>query len=145
MAFKGETVVITPSITPFIGRAAFDLGLAYHVTMVLCIVFFANAINIHAGINGLEVGQSIIIAMFLLAHNCIEIANNTVGLIGTHEALQQQLFSVQLILPFLAINVALLCYNWYPATLFVGNMYTSMAVGWLTLRQTECRAPSSRL
>lgn len=49
MAFKGETVVITPSITPFIGRAAFDLGLAYHVTMVLCIVFFANAINIHAG------------------------------------------------------------------------------------------------
>lgn len=34
-------------------------------------VFCTNAINIYAGINGLEVGQSIVIGCFIAIHNAI--------------------------------------------------------------------------
>ena len=38
------------------GRGLVDLGLAYKVYMVLLAVFCTNAINIYAGVNGLEAG-----------------------------------------------------------------------------------------
>ena len=41
--------------------------------MDLLAIFCTNAINIYAGINGLEVGQSIVIAIAITIHNAIEI------------------------------------------------------------------------
>ena len=39
-------------------------------------VFCTNAINIYAGINGIEVGQSIVIAISILIENLIEYDGN---------------------------------------------------------------------
>ena len=39
-----------------------DLGFLYYIYMGMLAVFCTNAINILAGINGLEVGQSVVIA-----------------------------------------------------------------------------------
>ena len=48
-----------------------NLGLFYLVYMGLLAVFCTNAINIYAGINGLEVGQSYIIGCAVLFHKYI--------------------------------------------------------------------------
>jgi len=50
-----------------------DLGILYYVYMSMVAVFCTNAINILAGVNGLEVGQSIVIAASILVFNLIEI------------------------------------------------------------------------
>ncbi|ORM40370.1 UDP-N-acetylglucosamine--dolichyl-phosphate N-acetylglucosaminephosphotransferase [Babesia sp. Xinjiang] len=110
-------------------RDAYGLGYLGHFLAVLLTVFFVNSINIHAGINGLELGESAVIAVSLLAHNCIEIAK-TAAISDSStatELIEKHLLSVQLTLPFLSISAGLLCYNWYPATTFVGNMYTSLS------------------
>ena len=41
-----------------------DLGILYYIYMGMLAIFCTNAINILAGINGLEVGQSVIIGNF---------------------------------------------------------------------------------
>ena len=41
-----------------------ELGYFFHLYILLLIGFLANAINIYAGINGLEVGQSLVIGLF---------------------------------------------------------------------------------
>ena len=39
--------------------------------MGMLAIFCTNSINIYAGLNGLEVGQSIVIGFFVLMHNII--------------------------------------------------------------------------
>ena len=66
-------------------------------------VFCTNAINILAGINGVEVGQSVVIAASILLFNLIELP----GSWGS-----KHLFSLYLLLPFFAVSLALLKHNW---------------------------------
>ncbi|CDR97806.1 N-acetylglucosamine-1-phosphate transferase, putative [Babesia bigemina] len=123
-AFPRETVLTVPRVLPLIGGHAINIGSAYYASLVLLAIFFVNAINIYA------VGESAIIAIFVVAHNCLELSQ----LIGAHNgleaaaSLERHLVSLKLTLPFLAVSAGLLCYNWYPASIFVGNIYTSMAV-----------------
>jgi len=56
-----------------------DLGVFFYIYMAMLTVFNTNAINIYAGINGLEVGQSLIIGASILAHNLIEIMRDGTG------------------------------------------------------------------
>lgn len=72
--------------------------------MGMLAVFCTNAINILAGINGVEVGQSVVIAMSIAVFNFIEITR------GQFPA--KHLFSLYLILPFIAVSLALLRHNW---------------------------------
>lgn len=51
----------------------FLLGIFYYIYMGMVAVFCTNAINILAGVNGLEVGQSIVIAASILIFNLIEL------------------------------------------------------------------------
>ncbi|KAJ8437207.1 hypothetical protein Cgig2_010847 [Carnegiea gigantea] len=37
---------------------------------------------------------------------------------------QAHAFSIYLVQPFLAISLALFCYNWYPSSVFIGDTYT---------------------
>lgn len=76
VAYKGITSVIVPK--PFRGilGATADLGLIYYFYMGNIAIFCTNAINIYAGINGIEVGQSFIIGCFIIIHNIIEIKLN---------------------------------------------------------------------
>ncbi|KAA0195479.1 UDP-N-acetylglucosamine--dolichyl-phosphate N-acetylglucosaminephosphotransferase [Fasciolopsis buskii] len=67
-------------------------------------VFCTNAINIYAGINGLEVGQSIIIACSVIVFNVIELQGY---LWRVH------LFSLYFLIPFVAVSFALYQKNKY--------------------------------
>ena len=97
-----------------------DLGIIYLVFIFLLIIFCTNAINIHAGINGLEAGQSYIIAIFILTHNIIEASYDEQGR-------SQHIFSMLLTAPFIGITMGLLNFNWYPSKVFVGDSYTMLS------------------
>jgi len=71
--------------------------------MGMLAVFCTNAINILAGINGLETGQSLIIAISILIFNLIELSG---------DCAQAHLFSLNFIIPFISVTFALLKYNW---------------------------------
>jgi UDP-N-acetylglucosamine--dolichyl-phosphate N-acetylglucosaminephosphotransferase len=97
-----------------------DLGLLYLVYMGMLAVFCTNAINIYAGINGLEAGQSYIIGCSVLLHNLLEIKANSLGT-------ENHLFSAMLMLSFVGVTMGLLRHNWYPANVFVGDTYCYFA------------------
>lgn len=73
VAYNGLTSVVVPKmLRPFLGNFI-NLGPLYYLYMGNIAIFCTNAINIHAGINGIEVGQSFIIGLFIMIHNIIEI------------------------------------------------------------------------
>lgn len=67
-------------------------------------VFCTNAINIYAGVNGLEVGQSVVIGISVLIFNIIEFY-------GSYR--RSHILSLYFIMPFLAVSISLLRFNWY--------------------------------
>jgi UDP-N-acetylglucosamine--dolichyl-phosphate N-acetylglucosaminephosphotransferase len=95
-----------------------DLGAWYLVYMGLLGVFATNAINIYAGINGLEAGQAAVISIAVITANLTELSQ------GRNEA---HLFSALLGMPFLAVNLAVLYHNTYPAAVFVGDTFCYFA------------------
>ncbi|EEB20281.1 UDP-N-acetylglucosamine--dolichyl-phosphate N-acetylglucosaminephosphotransferase, putative [Pediculus humanus corporis] len=111
--FNSTTVIIPKILRSLIGYSV-NLGFLYYVYMGMLAVFCTNAINILAGVNGLEVGQSIIIAISIALLNFIE-------LFGDHYKAHR--LSLQFILPYIANSIALLKYNWYPAKIFVGDTF----------------------
>ncbi|KAL8142972.1 hypothetical protein V2J09_016004 [Rumex salicifolius] len=123
MAYAGHTTIVIPKpLVPFLGLDILDLGWVYKLYMGLLAVFCTNSINIHAGINGLEVGQTVVIAFAILIHNVMQI-----GASKDPEYQQAHAFSIYLVHPFLATSLALLSYNWYPSSVFVGDTYTYFA------------------
>jgi UDP-N-acetylglucosamine--dolichyl-phosphate N-acetylglucosaminephosphotransferase len=92
----------------------------YLVYMGLLAVFTTNAINIYAGINGLEAGQAMVIAVAVLTANVYELSSGA-------NAASPHLFSAMLVLPFIATTAGLLRFNLYPASVFVGDTYCYFA------------------
>lgn len=103
-----------------------NVGFLYYMYMALLSIFCTNAINIYAGINGLEAGQSVIIAAFVLMHNALtlnpNIPKDNIDLLRTHHA-----FSIDMMMPFAAVTLGLLRYNWYPSSVFVGDTFCYFA------------------
>jgi len=104
------------------GMGLVDLGGAYALYMVLLAVFCTNAINIYAGVNGLEAGQTYVVACAILTMSAIELGGG-----ASPEATKNFLFSVTVMLPFCATTLALLKSNWFPARAFVGDTFTNYA------------------
>lgn len=72
VVYSGVTYIVIPLILrPYLGETL-EIGFLYYIYMVALTIFCMNSINIHAGINGLESGQSIIIASSILLYNLIE-------------------------------------------------------------------------
>ncbi|KAH9648877.1 GlcNAc-1-P transferase [Citrus sinensis] len=123
MAYAGHTSIIIPKpLVPYVGLEILDLGWIYKLYMFLLAVFCTNSINIHAGLNGLEVGQTVVIASAILLHNIMQI-----GASLDPEYKQAHAFSIYLVQPLLATSLALFSYNWYPSSVFVGDTYTYFA------------------
>ena len=95
-----------------------DLGFASQIYMVLLVVFCTNAVNIYAGVNGLECGQVYVIACSILAMAAIELQ---------HNRSENYTLSIVFLPPFIATTLALLRSNWYPAQVFVGDTFTNYA------------------
>ena len=98
--YNGKTVPIYPLIY-HVGYHGKD----YKCSMVLLSFFFAgnNANNIYAGINGLEVAQSSVIAGSLILFNILELSG---------DSLKSHLFWLYFLIPYLTSSLALLRYNW---------------------------------
>lgn len=78
-------------------------GFLYYIYMGMLAVFCTNAINILAGINGLEVGQSVIIALSIIIFDIIELSGDQ------HK---YHNFSLHIMIPYIATTLALLKHNW---------------------------------
>lgn len=99
----GQTVMKIP----LIGQVEF--GIFYSLVLVpIGIAGAANAFNMLAGFNGLEVGMSIV------AMGSLAIVAHSVGATT----------SFVLLLACLGVLIATLRYNWYPAKVFIGDVGT---------------------
>ena len=84
LSYAGSTTILVPrplrrALELVLGAGAGDLGLLdlgplYYAYMFLLTIFCTNSINIHAGINGLEAGQSAVIAAAMVLLNVCTIA-----------------------------------------------------------------------
>ncbi|KAJ2615142.1 tunicamycin resistance protein [Coemansia sp. RSA 1365] len=118
----GVTHVVVPVfMRSSLGTNTVELGFLYYIYIGLMAVFCTNAINILAGINGVEVGQSIVIALSIIIKDIANINN------ANPEAEYYHLFSLYLLLPFVAVSCALYYWNVYPAHVFVGDTYCYFA------------------
>ncbi|CAK5236107.1 unnamed protein product [Aphanomyces euteiches] len=93
-----------------------DLGYVYYLYMGMMAVFCTNAINIYAGCNGLEAGQSFVIGLAVVTLNLTQIIR---GLDFQH----YHLFALVIMIPFLMTTLGLLHHNWYPSRVFVGDTF----------------------
>ncbi|CAG8664333.1 5903_t:CDS:2, partial [Scutellospora calospora] len=103
----GETHIIMPIPLRFLLGRFVDLGILYYVYMSMVAVFCTNSINILAGINGVEIGQSLIIA-------CSIAINDYLFLNGSSPAVEAHLFSLYFILPFIGVSLGLFTHNCAP-------------------------------
>ncbi|TFH15398.1 hypothetical protein E4H04_08440 [Candidatus Bathyarchaeota archaeon] len=97
---------------PFIGRVEF--GLIYPLILVpLAILCCSNATNFLAGFNGLEVGMGFVLHLS----------------VGIYAYQKGQFNAAMIALTFAFALLAFLRYNWYPASVFPGDLnYTIGAV-----------------
>ena len=109
-----DTVILIPKPLGNILGSYIDLHVFYFGYMAMLAVFCTNAINIYAGINGIEVGQVLVISGSVIVFNIIECNG---------ENWSNHLFSLQLMIPFFFTSLALYHFNCYPAIVFVGDTF----------------------
>ena len=126
VAYSGGTSIVVPK--PLRGVAGLpdllNLGPIYQLYMVMLTIFCTNSINILAGVNGLEAGQTFIIACAVLCHNFHELAKLTSDQVAVRDG---HVFSAYLMLPLATTTLGLLVFNWYPSQVFVGDTFTYFA------------------
>lgn len=86
-------------------------------------IFCTHSINIMAGINGVEVGQSLVIACSIAINDMIFLQSASTGA----PAIETHLFSLYFILPFIGVSLGLMIHNWYPSKVFIGDTYCYFA------------------
>ncbi len=119
LAYTGSTSLHIPkTLQILLGMDHLEIGFLFYVYLGMLAVFCSNSINIYAGINGLEVGQSVIIGISIIFFNLIEIFNGNT---------EKSLFSIAVMLPFTLSSLALFVYNCYPAKCFIGDTYCYFA------------------
>jgi len=136
----GVTSVVVPNVLiRYMPREVriINLGAFYYTYMSALSIFAPNSINIFAGINGIEVGQSLVIAGLLVFNSSLYLvpfpgnpvltndANST--MYSTHPATESHLLALYILLPFIAVSLALYIHNRYPARVFVGDTYCYVA------------------
>ncbi|KAI9296714.1 hypothetical protein K502DRAFT_323639 [Neoconidiobolus thromboides FSU 785] len=113
----GATYVAIPYPIHFLLGNSMDLGIIYYLYMAMVPIFCTNAINILAGINGVEVGQTIILCLSLILFNITQLNDPFPAIVA------KNLFSLYMLFPLLFVSIALYQYNSYPAKVFVGDTY----------------------
>lgn len=118
----GATHVLVPSfLQGWLNMTNIDLGWMYYAYMISMTIFCPNSINILAGINGLEVGQSIILGILTLINDALYLS------MGPQASWESHRFSAVVVLPFLGVSAALWKWNRWPSKVFVGDTYCYFA------------------
>lgn len=69
-----QTAMLVPEfLQSFVGQTYIDFGFLFYGYIIMLVIFCTNAINIVAGINGIEVGQSLVIAASVATFNLIQV------------------------------------------------------------------------
>ncbi|KAL6942246.1 tunicamycin resistance protein [Hanseniaspora vineae] len=121
--FGGTTVMIPPFIQNFfeLPHNYLDLKGLYYCYMASVAIFCPNSINILAGVNGLEVGQVVVLCVIFLL-------NDFLFLFGAVDpAKHSHILSSTLIIQLLGCSLALYHYNKFPARVFVGDTFCYFA------------------
>ncbi|MCJ1460269.1 tunicamycin resistance protein [Mycoblastus sanguinarius] len=129
--FGVTTVVIPKPLRPYLLPSAdsaplFDLSYLYYMYMAVISIFAPNSINILAGVNGIEVSQSIVVTLLIIINSSLYLLPSPFGF-SPHPAEETHLLTLYLLLPFLGVSLALWYHNWYPARVFVGDTYCYFA------------------
>ena len=121
-SYRDRTTVLIPQFLAkrFSLDDHLNLGIFYYIFMLMFVIFCTNAINIYAGINGLEVGQTIVLSVTVILYNIVEITTKS-------DCDEVHILSLQVLLPFLFCSIALYKFNRYPAKVFVGDSYCYFA------------------
>ncbi|KAF8929401.1 UDP-N-acetylglucosamine--dolichyl-phosphate N-acetylglucosaminephosphotransferase [Dissophora ornata] len=120
---SGVTYIVVPiPLRPILGHLI-NLGALYYVYMAMVAIFCTHSINIMAGINGVEVGQSLVIACSIAFNDMLFLQSSASGA----PAIETHLFSLYFIMPFIGVSIALLIHNWYPSKVFIGDTYCYFA------------------
>ncbi|OAP59835.1 hypothetical protein AYL99_04837 [Fonsecaea erecta] len=133
----GVTSVVVPNfLIPYMPNQArlINLWFFYYLYMSALSIFAPNSINILAGINGIEVGQALVIAGLLVLNSALYLVPfpgnpvlNHAYATRPHPATDGHLMTLYILLPFLAVSTALYIHNRYPARVFVGDTYCYVA------------------
>lgn len=75
--------------------------------MVMLTIFCTHTINILAGVNGIEAGQSLVIALSVIINDSLYLYNNPL-----RESVEAHRFSLYFMLPLTGVTAALLYHNW---------------------------------
>ncbi|KAH0486757.1 MAG: uncharacterized protein KVP18_002085 [Porospora cf. gigantea A] len=120
-------VILRPEVWPAVGNYVLvELGPLWYRLIILGLsVFSTNAINIYAGVNGLEAGQAVVMCLTVIANILFKLA---MGEVTPHTT-----YCFIVSFAFLLPTVALWKYNKYPARLFVGNSFTYFAGAYFTV------------
>ena len=100
---------------PHVG-ASLGLGPLHALILALICVFCTNSINIYAGVNGLESGQTAIISFSVILYALRHMAEAADA--------DRKAMTLLLQLPFLGVCTALFRLNRYPSKVFVGDSFT---------------------
>ncbi|ERL89366.1 hypothetical protein D910_06737 [Dendroctonus ponderosae] len=73
VSFNTTSIIVPKPFREWLG-VSLDIGIIYYVYMGMLAVFCTNAINILAGVNGLEAGQSVVIAISIAIFNLLELS-----------------------------------------------------------------------
>ncbi|CAJ0582813.1 unnamed protein product, partial [Mesorhabditis spiculigera] len=121
----GSTTIVVPKVVRyFVAMYGFqaptllEINFLYYIFMGMVIVFCTNAINIYAGVNGLEVGQSLVISASIICYNLTQVVR-----LGDPIDIWHNWLSLYFLLPFFTISYVLWLYNKCPAMVFVGDTY----------------------
>ncbi|CAP21068.2 Protein CBG24468 [Caenorhabditis briggsae] len=122
-----STTVIVPTIVrhlvqPFVVLPiTINISFIYYIFMGMVIVFCTNAINILAGINGLESGQSLVISASVSLFNLVQVYR--FGADENAAGFWHHIISLYFLLPFTACTAVLFYFNKYPSRVFVGDTF----------------------
>ncbi|KAI9202355.1 UDP-N-acetylglucosamine--dolichyl-phosphate N-acetylglucosaminephosphotransferase [Polychytrium aggregatum] len=117
-----STIMIPKILWSVMDTRTIDLGVLYYVFMACLATFSTNAINILAGVNGIEGGQALVISSSLAINNIIWYSFST-----KDPTRQAHLSSLHFLLPFIGVTVGYLRHNWYPAKAFGGDSFCYFA------------------
>lgn len=124
--YYGPTSVVFPYPIN-LAIESIDIGPLFLLYITLLGIYCTNTINIYAGINGLEVGQSIVAAASLLIIFGVKAFKES-------ELKENYYYSIYLLITFLGIfllilgaSLALLKKNAYPSQIFIGDTFCYFA------------------
>ncbi|EKF29076.1 UDP-N-acetylglucosamine-dolichyl-phosphate N-acetylglucosaminephosphotransferase, putative [Trypanosoma cruzi marinkellei] len=142
LTYEGSVSIAVPRpLLPYFSTSFIYLGVFYLLYLGLLCIFCTNSINILAGVNGVEVAQSIVIAFTCVIYNIFQLRLEMEpqgGLSGSGymyahkittdgDGAMHELMAISLLVPFIGVSMALWHYNQYPARIFVGDSYTYFA------------------